>query len=146
MNKLQFIIFSLLAVVVQSKAFSQQWELHVEKDGVSIFSKTVDCSDSANAIFNSYVLLRVVNENPTPVQVAFDRWAWYGAKCSGCSDNMGEHHISVEVKADSTLEGSCGTKDRRLKLFSHKRDMPYVSNLSHFELRNINVTSQDSGR
>lgn len=121
-------------------AQSYEWKDIASKDGVTIFSRTADCSDPANGIFNDYLLLKVVNGNEHSVTVSFDRMAWFDAKCKGCQGNANEQRTILELGPNTDMEGRCASREKNLKVFSKKHDLPNVAKLTRFEVSNLTIT------
>jgi len=118
----------------------EQWKTELPMDGVRILSKKTDCSDRANGIFNEYVLLQVMNTNDYSVEVAFDRLAWFDGVCNNCKAPSPENRTIIVISGESVAKGECASKDKSMKVFSKKLDMPEVAKLTRFELGRPTIT------
>lgn len=121
---------------------SIEWRLEAEKDNVQIFSTPADCSDLANGTSNEYLLLKIVNSNSISVAVSFSKNVWYNGNCANCSGDSPERRSELVVAANESLVGSCGSKDKRLKVFSRMLRQEKARKLTKFEVVNMNVQLQ----
>ncbi|MCF8257381.1 MAG: hypothetical protein K9J06_07510 [Flavobacteriales bacterium] len=141
------ILFGILLLnYAVGTAQTQDWKTESEQDGVTVLSRTADCSDPANGIFNDYLLLKVVNANDHQVSISFYRSAWFDGRCNGCQEPTEEHRTVLTLGPTSMAEGTCASGDKQLKVFSKKRDIPGIARLTRFEVGNLSVTEANSGR
>lgn len=147
MMKIYFVGLAIL-LLTSEKLLGQNndWREIANMDGVSIQSRTADCADPVNGIFNDYLLLKVVNGNDHAVNVTFDRLAWFDDQCNACKTPSEEHRTKMLLEANAAQEGSCASRDIGLKVFSKMHDQPKVAKLTRFEVGQLSIIRQTSAR
>ncbi|PKP03056.1 MAG: hypothetical protein CVU11_09785 [Bacteroidetes bacterium HGW-Bacteroidetes-6] len=122
---------------------SGNWEFLYEMDGVNFYYNVVECHDEANSYHREYIHLKLENTNDYDVVAEWDVIMYYNGKCLNCDEKLTqEHHRSVTVPANSSVEGECMTfGDKTLRIFS--RLLNYndpTSTLTKFELINRTIS------
>jgi len=144
MNISHFVFMWLMLNSIAVSAQTNEWQQIASEDGITISSRTADCSDRANGVFNDYLLLKVVNGNDHPVSVTFDRLAWFDNKCNGCQGDTGENRTVLELGPNAEQEGTCASREKSLKVFSKKHDLPNVAKLTRFDVGNLSIIRKTS--
>jgi len=139
-----FVIASLFLSPIVTWAQAYEWKEIASEDGITIHSRTADCSDPANGIFNDYLLLKVVNGNDQAVTVSFDRRAWFDDRCKGCETQSAEHRTVILLDSNTHQEGTCASREKTLKVFSKTHDLPNVAKLTRFEVGHLSITRKTS--
>jgi len=145
-----FSFFVLISLLSGSTSFAQDvefkrsgnWEFLYEVEGVNFYYNVTQCNDTANGYFREHVLLKLENTNDFEILADWDVQMYYNGTCFNCGEKLNsEHHRSVAVAANSTIEGRCFAHgDKTLRIFS--RFLNYndpVSTLTKFELINLKV-------
>lgn len=144
-------LFVLITMIAVSNSYSQDiefkrsgnWEFMYEVDGVNFYYQVAECNDTANGYFREHVLLKLENTNDFLVNTQWDVQMYYNGTCFNCGEKLNsEHHRSVNLEPNSTVEGRCFTfGDKTLTIFSRflNYDDP-KSTLTKFELINLVVT------
>lgn len=110
----------------------------ITEDGVTISFALENCVSEKNGTAKEYVILKILNKNAYPVQLSFKKNVWFDGKCRSCNSSSSEHITSVEIKANSTLNGSCNTYNG-LRIFSKMLHLDKVRQLTNYELVDIKV-------
>lgn len=117
----------------------EDWNLIHQENGVKIFTKTADCTDTSKGIASEYLLIKVANHNPEPITVRFSKAAWYDGKCTGCDASNREQNVELVIEGNSEREGNCTGTDRSLKVFAKMIDLKNVRSLTAFKLLNVDI-------
>lgn len=118
---------------------SVDWSLIHQENGVKVFSKTADCTDTSKGIASEYLFIKVANQNSEPITVRFSKAAWYDGKCTDCDASNREQNVELFLEGNSEREGSCRGTDRSLKVFAKMIDLKNVRSLTAFKLRNVDI-------
>jgi hypothetical protein len=81
----------------------------------------------------------VLNNTNEAVEINFRKELWYNSQCTNCDSNSPEHDVKLKLKPNTANEGTCGTGNPALKIFSKMLDMK-KSQLTKFELKKISVS------
>ena len=110
---------------------------------VQISSQKVDCVDASKGTAKQYVVLTVWNKQEIPINVSFKKETWFDNKCSNCNSESPEYRVNLNLDANSAVRGSCATDNRELRIFSKMLELKNVRELTHYELKNIEVETVD---
>lgn len=148
-----FSLFVLFSVIAVNNAYSQDiefkrsgnWEFLYEVQGVNFYYKVSECNDVSNGYFREQILLKLENTNDKQIAADWDNQIYYNGSCFNCGDRLNEeHHRTVLVPANASVEGRCFTHgDKTLTIFS--RFLNYTdptSTLTKFELINLVVSQK----
>lgn len=143
MSTVSFLLVLMAMQVTQAQSLGNGapdgWKLEHEEGNVRILSKHTDCSDKANGTSNEYLLLKVVNDNPSAVSVSFTRNTWYDGKCNSCGIPRPENHTEIIVAANATTAGDCQDENKSLKVFSRMLDMKDVRKMTRFQVSDVSI-------
>jgi hypothetical protein len=103
-----------------------------------ISTQLLDCVDRGKGIAKQYVRIEVENRLEESMVVTFKREMWFDGKCLNCNSDSSEYISSLTLEANETIRGTCG-ESRDLLIFSKMLELKGVRQLSHFELKNINI-------
>ena len=103
-----------------------------------ISTQFLDCVDRANGTAKQYLCIEVENKLEESIVVTFKREMWFDGKCLNCDSDSPEYISSLTLEANETIRGACG-ESRDLLIFSKMLELKGVGQLSHFELKNINI-------
>jgi len=135
------VFISLCLTVLSVSVFGQNSALQPQllhtENGVRIFSELQDCVDRSKGTAVQYIMLQVVNENPTQTRVSFDKELWHAGKCTTCNSSGTEHHVEVIVPANGELIGNCNKEQRGLMIYLRMLELKNVRSLTNYELKNI---------
>lgn len=142
--------FVLISFVTGNTSFAQDvefkrsgnWEFLYEVEGVNFYYQVAQCNDTANGYFREQVLLKLENTNDFEVAADWDVQMYYNGNCFNCGEKLNsEHHRSVFVASNSSVEGRCFTfGDKTLTIFSRFLNFKDpTSTLTKFELINLDV-------
>jgi len=112
-------------------------------NGVQISSQKKDCINTANGTAIQYVMLTVWNKQENSINVSFKKEMWFDNKCSNCTAQSAEHTVTVNLEGNSVLRASCSTENRNLRIFSKMLELKNVRELTHYELKNIEIETVD---
>ena len=133
-------IFIACLALIPIMVFSQEnWKSYFKNESVTIEYLYEECHNEQNGSHKQYVLLRISNISDKALEIKFTKEFWYDDKCTNCNSNSPEHQAILKLKPNSIDEGSCGTSNTALKIFSKFLDMK-KSQLTRFELKNISVS------
>jgi len=136
MKKTVLLLFALIPLAGFSQ---QQWQSYFKNENITIEYRYEDCHDNQNGTHKQYLLLKVSNNTDKAIDVSFRKELWYNEACTGCEGNSPEHQVQLKMKPGAKDEGTCGTSNPSLKIFSKMLDMK-KSQLTKFELKNISVS------
>lgn len=109
-------------------------------ESITIESTLVDCNDIKNGTAKQYQSLEVKNLTASSIQVRFKKQLWYGGKCTSCQSDSEEYVTSVRLEPNGSLKGDCESNDKQLKVFVRMLNLKDVSQLTHFELVDVEIT------
>lgn len=127
--------FSSSTVVAQELA---QEGVQFENETAIISTHLIDCVDSSKGTAKQYVSIEIENKLEERISVTFKRELWFDAKCLNCNSDSPEYVSSVTLEANEKATGACG-ESKDLLIFSKMLELKGVRQLSHFELKNINI-------
>ena len=116
-----------------------EWTKYKEIDGVSIYQRTSKCNTEYNTAKNDYIVFKYVNNNNHNIRISWKLDIWYNDICRSCDlDSPNEYELSLDIKANQTLEYICSENSKAFKLFkaSEKGNMhPKIK----YEFKNLRV-------
>lgn len=126
--------FALVNVLIFSFFLvnSQNWEVINETSDYKIEKKTVECNDDYNGIYKEFVFLKFSNLTQDQLTINYRLELYYDDVCRSCN-NSAENNSVLVLEPSSSVEGSCDSRDRRVKIFSK------FLNYSKAELTDFNV-------
>jgi hypothetical protein len=121
---------------------TSEWKLDMEKEGVQVFLKKVDCNDEANGIFQEVMLLQFVNTTSTDLRLSWDMELWYNGECYTCDPSQDkENHRTLMLDAGSVREGICdNTSPIELRQFVRFLNYDHIPVLTRYALDNFTVS------
>jgi len=141
------IIFSItllsLLIISQTSIASvpeEKWNLYKEINGVKIYTSKEECHDFANGTHYEYVMLKFENTTNITKKISWSEHLYYNGICSGCDGNTDRSLYQIELKANETTQGGCGTDDGdTFRIFN--RFLNYVDKpvLTKYDLVNLIV-------
>lgn len=114
------------------------WREYFQNDQVKIETNTQTCSNAQAGTSNNYILLRISNKTNQEVEVSFFKELWYNDVCSNCNGGD-EAKTSIVLKANETVEGSCTSGLKELKIF-HSMPNGSKRTLNKFDIKNVTVS------
>ncbi len=140
------IFISTIFIFTSCLYFAQsptEWTTYFEKDGVTISYKYADC-DLEMGYDEQRVLLKIDNNSGKKAHIIWNAHQYYNNKCLTCEDPWGEYRREFSLEPTISLEGICSIKgDNRLIIFSKWVSQPNKTELTKFELNDINITTYD---
>lgn len=140
MKAIRFFTILLCCCIIytHSTAQSSGSEIQFENNQVSISTETLDCIDASKGTAKQCLSLIVSNKLDQPISVSFKREMWYGSKCLNCNSDSKEYISQIELGANETKTGDCSSS-KQLLIFSKMLELKGVRELTHFEIKNINI-------
>lgn len=92
---------------------SDKWEVLFEKDGLTFYVRNQECTVFEGQKPLIYSFLRIENTNSESKKVDFNFGLQFQEGCSGC-DPYSEYSSSIEINANSILEGNCLFEENKL--------------------------------
>ena len=137
MNKL----FTFFIVLLASNSFSQNANKieYFSHNNVIINITLQDCIDNKKGTQKQYYFLEIVNNNTSAINISFDKEIWYNNVCQSCNSKSNEYKVNMTVPSNSSVNGSCISDNKSLRIFSKMLNLDKVRKLSKYELKNINV-------
>lgn len=125
------------------KIKSAQWQPLIQNESVEINYKYADCNLPSEGTHNEYYYLQIINKTNKKLQVGWMQEYWYNNKCVGCGAATNENNKKVILMPNETKEGNCSVKsDQALAIFSKMLAVKIKSELTDFNIRNLQVISQ----
>ena len=112
-SALLFSLFLSSLSFAQATNNSDNWELLLEDNGVTMYGKKAECQMEGSDLPGVYAFLKVTNDNPTARNINFSFGLQFEEGCSGCNDGS-EFTYLVNVPANSSVEGDCGLQTEGL--------------------------------
>lgn len=109
-----------------------------EGEGIKITTQAKDCHDDKNGTHRQYLIISIENSTAAAKTISFEKELWYYGECLTCGNSSGEYAVKLDVAANSVLEGSC-EENGPLRVFVKMLDLKGVRQLTHFELKQLNV-------
>ena len=128
-------VFSLFLLSFQSNELG--WNEYFQNDQVKIEVKTDACNNIKDGINNNYVFVRISNKTAVDLKVSFSKELWYNETCTSCNGGD-EFKTMITLKANETLEGTCDSKTKDLKIF-HSMANGSKKVLTKFDLKNLTI-------
>ncbi|PCJ82407.1 MAG: hypothetical protein COA57_13330 [Flavobacteriales bacterium] len=119
-----------------------KWNLFASQNGVEIYYKYAQC-DLEMGYDQEWVLLRFVNTAASTKTVKYHKIMEINGVCKTCNDPNGEYSMTVVLRANETIEGSCTVYDNAAHHIFSKMTTPNTGiedKLTAFDLRNLTVT------
>jgi hypothetical protein len=135
------ILFTLACSFTSIHTFGQESGITgvlFSNEDVSISTEYLDCVSTQNGTAKQYLNITVQNKKNYPIRVSFKKELWYNGTCINCESNSNEYLTSVEVLPGESISSSCES-NKQLKIFFKMLELKNVRQLSHFELKDINV-------
>ena len=120
------------------KSSDSKWSEYLQNDQIKIEVKEEACDDVKNGINNSYFFIRISNKTNTDLHVSFTKELWYNEVCTNC-EGGDEFKTVLNLKANETLEGTCDSKTKNLKIFKSMQNGSKRV-LTKFEFKNLAIT------
>ncbi len=138
-------VLLFLLILFTSSSNAEDWQLYVEKKGIRIEFRYIDC-DFNMGYDQQWILLKISNTSANTKLVEWKSNLWYNNECKTCNVEGQEYHRIVSVDSGKTLEGACSLHSNGdLTLFVKFIDKQYQSSnpqvLTKFELGDLSITS-----
>ncbi len=130
-----FLVFLNLASIAQNEGKIE----YFAGKGVRINVIPEDCVNPSKGTAKQYLFIEIINTTSSELKVSLDKEIWYNNKCQTCNSNSQEYKIEVTLLGNSSLRGSCESKNKTLRIFSKMLNLDKVRKLSKYELKNIKV-------
>jgi len=115
------IVLSLITIVLitlSSFSNNEEWIKYKEVDGVTIYTKTAKCDTEYNTAENDYIVFKYVNSNNYNIRISWKLDVWYNNICRSCDlDSPNEYELSLDIKANSTVNYICSDNSKAFKIF-----------------------------
>ncbi len=138
LSGLFFLIF-LVSSFANTNNPSDEWKIYKEYEGISIYYKSIVCSDADKEITQEFIVLKIVNKTNNDVVLSWDLQTWYNGVCRTCDINDGTYHFSITVISKDSVNGACNGENS-LRIFSRvilkSKEIPGIEK---FELANLVV-------
>lgn len=141
-NEIMKSVFALICLsLITSMSFGQEgeWTLYSTVDGVEVYTMEADCF-ATNIPNQKAVIVKVVNTTAQDITVEWDKAIWYNDEPVNANSTDDEMHYTVNVKQNSTQEGSCDTPRGPFYIYKDFITYQTETKLTKFELQNITVT------
>lgn len=134
-------LFNLLMVLLATNSFGQNANkiAYFSQNNVTINLTLEDCIDKKKGTEIQYYFIEIINNNPSSINISFDKEIWYDNVCQSCSSQSNEYKVISTVPPKSSVSGNCTSSDKSLRIFSKMLNLEKVRKLSKYELKNINV-------
>ena len=140
MNSLQpALLFILLFISIQGNSQDLTDQQLFSENGVCIHQQLTDCIDNKNGTAKQYLFLQVINTTENAQRVSFKKELWYAGKCLTCDSDSDEYTISIDLDPGQSVSSNCENHNS-LSAFVRMLNLKNVRQLTHFELKNIQVT------
>lgn len=134
-------LFTLLIILLATNSFCQNANKveYFSQDNVTINITLEDCINKQKGTEIQYYFIEIINNNPLPINISFDKEIWYNNVCQSCNSQSGEYKVISTVPPNSSINSDCNSSDKSLQIFSKMLNLDKVRKLSKYELKNINV-------
>lgn len=135
-------VFSLICLsLITSMSFGQEgeWTLYSTVDGVEIYTTEADCF-AKNIPDQKAIIVKVVNTTAQDITIEWDKAIWYNDEPVKTNITDDEMHYTVNVKQNSTQEGTCDTPYGPFYIYQDFITYKTETKLTKFELQNVKVT------
>ena len=140
--KVYLVPFLLCALWIQSFEIlaqgSAETETHFENENAVISTSIIDCVSEKNGTAKQYMSISITNKLEQSINVSFKREMWFAGDCTSCNSNSDEYISTITLDPNQEISGACG-EPKDLLIFYKMMKLKGVRQLTHFELRNINV-------
>ena len=128
-----------IIIAQQTTNEKYDWELYKEIQGVEIYTKIQECHNIKYDTHKECYLLKFVNTTQSEVQISWKPNLWYNDICRTCDINSDEYNYTLLISANESIEGNCDINNQKLKIFRRFLNYRDKSELTKYELVNIEV-------
>jgi len=119
------------------------WNTYNETSQLKIEYKVVDCTYNSNGLAQRNVLLRYTNKTSNQLDVSWYLELYFDGQCQNCNSSSSEYDFSITLAPNASFEGACDLQHRyNRKLFVKHTNLPNNSELTNFQLTNLQAISQ----
>ncbi len=128
-----------VTISLGSMAFGQtsDWKLIHSENGVNIFALESECSIKADWKPANYAFLKIENTTNSDKTLSYNFGLQYEEECSGC-DGMYEWYFTLDVPANTTLEGDC-THEKGLTRIISNPNLPGGYTFESIKIANTEI-------
>lgn len=133
-----FLLLLLTGFIPENK--NNEWKLYHSNNAVDIFFKYADCNLEMG-YDQEWVLLKFINKTEQQKIIEYDKIIEIDSVCITC-EYSAEYHMTINIKPNEIIEGSCSIYDNASSHFYSKMIEPGVnitSKLTRFELGNLKI-------
>jgi len=134
----KLILFFLIGFI-SFGAFSNEWKLYKEVDGINIYFKNIVCEHPETKEKMEYTILKFSNSSNTDKTIQFQKQYSFNGVCQNCNNEIDPNDVILNLKPKSSIEGDCTFADYNLKLFYQYPDRKNDLLLTDFQITNIKV-------
>ncbi|MCB0754562.1 MAG: hypothetical protein H6603_07000 [Flavobacteriales bacterium] len=139
--KVTYTIAFVLSTLFSAMVFGQNSPvtgIQFSNDEINISTDFMDCVSTKNGTAKQYLNITIENKKPYAVAVSFRKNLWYNGTCINCETQSDENLVELRLEGGQSISSNCEA-DKQLKIFFKMLELKNVRQLSHFELRNVQV-------
>jgi hypothetical protein len=136
----RFIAMLSVLLTFSFSGFAQESQLLYSDATISISTSRAICSDVQNGIEKEFVMITITNSSASEITIHAKKESWYNGSCKTCENDSPEFHINVHVAPNSTMQGTCDNSTDQLRVFAGMPNLSNTRKLSHFELKDIQIS------
>ncbi|HLP54284.1 MAG TPA: hypothetical protein VK151_04610 [Fluviicola sp.] len=133
------LVFCILAFqsLGQTATTSLTWNSYFDDDQMRIEVAEAQRADTANGIFNNYLLIRITNKTASELNVSFQKKLSYNGKPLTSSDAMQPLHLQAHEIRTGSVDPAM---DNSLRIFVNQYSGKNKNVLTDFSLTDISST------
>jgi|GEM_PF-1636046 hypothetical protein len=121
MKTITSIFFSfILFALITSFAITKEWIPLMQKDGVTISTKEIECQSPNDNKKHIYEVFKFENSNAYDLIVTYKLNLWIGENCRSCDiPSPNEYEVTIKLKAGETRTYDCNEESNTLKILKY---------------------------